>query len=269
MLFQEQYLKYWIDHFYGYGSWQAPIWFIALEESGGELPEEVAERINYFSKNHLNETAGALCDIRALYSHLTFRQDRAEPFSTYYEYRFGQNAVLHGVWKNLISLAHGYRKESVQDVSAYQKHLFASSDSNNEALITLYPLPSPHNHAWYYGWLHMPHLDFLKNRALYQEKLYRQRMDTILSNIKKYKPELVLMYGMQNISALKQSFGNYFHDISFKMMKATKRIIPQHHYAESGETTVVITTQIPALKHNRIETGFDWENFGRSLSNKR
>jgi hypothetical protein len=28
---------------------------------------------------------------------------------------------------------------------------------------------------------------------------------------------------------------------------------------------LLITSQIPALRHNRIETGFDWEEFGKSV----
>ena len=35
MLIEENALKYWIDNFYGYGSWQAKFWFIGYEESGG------------------------------------------------------------------------------------------------------------------------------------------------------------------------------------------------------------------------------------------
>jgi hypothetical protein len=48
MLIDEKPLTYWIDNFYGYGSWQARFWFVGYEESGGDAPEEVAEKINYF-----------------------------------------------------------------------------------------------------------------------------------------------------------------------------------------------------------------------------
>ena len=40
MLIEEKTVKHWIDNFYGYGSWDARIWFIAHEESGGDVPEE-------------------------------------------------------------------------------------------------------------------------------------------------------------------------------------------------------------------------------------
>jgi hypothetical protein len=30
-------------------------------------------------------------------------------------------------------------------------------------------------------------------------------------------------------------------------------------------TTILLTTQIPALRHRRIETGFDWKAFAQSV----
>ena len=75
------------------------------------------------------------------------------------------------------------------------------------------------------------------------------------------------MYGMENINTLKRSVQESFHGAKFKMIAATKRLIPQHHRADLDGTTLLITTQIPALRHNRIETGFDWAEFGkRTLS---
>jgi hypothetical protein len=269
MLIEENALKHWIDNFYGYGSWQAKFWFVGYEESGGDVPEEVADKINYFYKVHASAD-GPLCDIRELYRHVAppsrgASAGKASLFANRYEYRFDSGAVQHGVWKNLIAFVHGYRNEQLPDLLAYQKQAFASSSAHNEALIQLYPLPSPHNHAWYYSWLDLPQLGFLKSRTLYQEHLYQRRMNGILSNITTHKPEVVLMYGMDNINALKKSIQEFFHSAKFKMVKATKRQIPQHHRADLDETTILITTQIPALRHNRIETGFDWEEFGKRV----
>jgi len=271
MLIEGKTIKHWIDNFYGYGSWHSRFWFIGYEESGGEVPEEVAEKINYFFNVHTGPDNGTLCDIRELYRHVAIRWDgpKADQFASRYEYRFGNNAVQNSVWKNLIAFAHGYRNEQLPDLLPYQKHTFASPSARNEALIQLYPLPSPHGHAWYYSWLDIPELNFLKSRTLYQEHVYQQRVQTILSNIGTYKPELVLMYGMNNINGLKKSLQEFFHGAKFKMIKATKRQIPQHHRVELDGTTLLITTQIPALRHNRIETGFDWEEFGRKVKTEK
>ncbi len=48
MLIEDKVLKYWIDNFYGYGSWYAKFWFVGYEESGGDIPEEVTDKLNYF-----------------------------------------------------------------------------------------------------------------------------------------------------------------------------------------------------------------------------
>jgi len=266
MLIEDKVLKYWIDNFYGYGSWHARFWFVGYEESGGDIPEEVADKLNYFYK--VSDTS-ALCDIRELSRHVTFRVEgpRAEKFANLYDYRFGSYATLHGLWKNLIAFVHGYQNKELPDLITYQKNSFALPSPPNEALIPLYPLPA-HDHAWYYAWLDLPQFPFLKSRSLYQDYVYPDRMHTILENISMYKPEVVLMYGMDNINLLKKSVDEFFHITNFKMVRAIipkgiGRQIPQHHRAEFNGTILLITTQIPALKHNRIETGFDWYEFGK------
>jgi hypothetical protein len=265
MLIEDKPLKHWIDNFFGYGSWDAKFWFISYEESGGELPEEVADKINYFQKAH-NQNENQLCDIRELYRQVRVTLDgsKAGLFSNRYQYRFDHNAIQNNIWKNLIAFEHGFQNKKLPDLLEYQKHSFLSS--NNEALIPLYPLPSPHNHAWYYSWLDIPGLSFIKNRTEYQEHVYEHRIQTILSNVHKHKPKVVLMYGMNNINSLKKSVQQSFPNALFKQVKAIKLETPQYHRADLNGTILLITTQIPALRHNRIETGFDWEKLGREVS---
>jgi hypothetical protein len=174
--------------------------------------------------------------------------------------------VLHGLWKNLIAFAHGYRREPLPDLLTYQKEDLALPSGHRDALINLYPLPA-HNHAWYYSWLDLPaRFGFLKSRTLYREHLFERRAAHILSCIQKHKPKVVLMYGMEDINTLKKQVQGFFPGAQFKLIKATKLQIPQHHLSNLGNTKLLITTQIPALRHNRVETGFDWFELGTSLS---
>lgn len=260
MRIEEKKLKHWIDNFYGYGSWEARTWFIDYEEGGGDSPGEVAEKLNYFFDR--GGSSAGLCDIRDLYRHVSFRSDgpKGDMFSNLNEYRFGIDSKPHGVWKNLIAFVHANRSKKIPDVLDYQRTLFASQEARSEALIPLYPLPSPHNHAWYYSWLDMPGLSFLESRASYEDHMFAQRMNMIQANIEIYKPEVVLMYGMNNINRLKKTFA-----AQFKQVKANGKEAPQHHLADLGATRVIITTQVPALRHNRIGTGFDWAEFGRTV----
>src|SRR4051812_43681696 len=112
MHIEENALKHWINNFYGYGSWNANIWFVAYEEGGGDLPEEVAEKLNYFYRKHRSDMK-ALCDIRELYKHAAFRADgpKAGLFRNLFEYRFDDHAAQSSVWKNLIAFVHGYRNK--------------------------------------------------------------------------------------------------------------------------------------------------------------
>jgi hypothetical protein len=267
MLINDKALRHWIDHFYGYGSWDARFWFIGYEESGGDLPEEVADKFNFFQKNY-PETDATLCNIREVYRRVSFHSEgpKADLFRNRFEYRFDANAIQNSIWKNLIAFTHGYLNETVPDPLTYQRQFFASPAERKEALISLYPLPSPHNHAWYYSWLDMPKFDFLKSRVRYQEHVYAGRIHCILTKIKTYRPDVVLMYGMTNINALKKSVQEFFPESTFKMIKGTKLQTPQSHRADLNGTTLLITSQIPALRHNRIETGFDWEKFGKMMS---
>lgn len=265
MLIEEKPLKYWIENFYGYGSWLAKFWFIGYEESGADTPEEVADRLNYFYNLQKSVPPG-LCDIRELYRHAAFRVEgpRAEKFASLYDYRFGSHATLHGLWKNLIAFVHGYQGKQFPDLISYQINSFVSPSAPNEAMIPLYPLPA-HDHAWYYAWLDLPQFPFLKRRSLFQDYVYPGRMRTILENMLTYKPEVVLMYGMDNINILKKSVEEFFQIGGFKIVRGIKRQIPQYHRIELNGTLLLITTQIPALKHRRIETGFDWYEFGKVL----
>lgn len=264
MLIEEKKLKHWIDNFYGYGSWDASCWFVGPEETGGEVPEDVADKINYFQNVRIDSN-GTLCDIRELYGQVAVRWEgpKANAFDNLHDYRFSAKSILNGVWKNLISFEFGFAGRETPDIPDYQRNDFLSPIAQNEALIQLYPLPGPNSHAWYYTWLELPQLTFLKSRAQYQEHVYPDRMQTILSNIRKHKPEVVLMYGMENINTIKKSIHDFFEGVNFKMIKAERQQIPQHHRVDLNGTLVLLTTQFPALRHNRVETGFNWEEFGR------
>jgi len=258
MLVEPELLIHWLAHFYGYGTFEAPVWFVSHEENGGDLPEEVSEKLSYFSDQHRSATQPTLCDIREMYKRVAF--------TTMHDYRFGSNAAQDTIFGNLISFAHGFRNKKLPGVLTYQKNAFVSSVTPNEALIRLYPLPAPHSHSWYYSWLELPSpFGFLKTRDQYQRQVYPDRIGNILNKISAHKPEVVVMYGMSNINSLKRSVQDFFPAAKFKTVQSTKLQIPQHHCADLNGTRLIITTQIPALRHNRIETGFDWFEFGKSV----
>ena len=270
MLIKEEKLAHWIDNFYGYGTWDSRVWFVAYEEDGGEVPGDVADRVDFFSSSN-QISAPTLCDIREVYRAITYRSEtsKTDLFPNRYEYRFGPGAGLSNVWKNLIAFEFGFRNEVAPDFLFYQRNILAAAEHGNEALVKLYPLPGPRSHAWYYAWLETPGIEFLKSRSLYEQALFNKRMEVILSNVEKYKPQLVLMYGMTNINSLKEKIVKWAGTGEFKMIKGTKLEVPQHHRIDLEGTIIVITTQFPALRHNRPETGFNWYDFGRRVAGSR
>jgi hypothetical protein len=139
MLIKEETLRHCIHNFYGYGSWYARFWFVGHEEADGEVPEDVADKINYFTTVN-TQIDRTLCDIRQLYRHVAVRShgSKANSFNSMSDYRFHKNAIQDSVWKNLIAFEHGYKQTRIADILAYQQHYFLSS-SQAEALIQLYP----------------------------------------------------------------------------------------------------------------------------------
>lgn len=266
MLITNHKLNHWLTNFYGYGSWQAQFWFIGYEEPGGDVPQEVADKFNYFYTHH-PEAGPTLCNIRDLYKHVSLGPEdpKADKFSTRFDYRFGATAIPSTIWRNLIAFESGYEHQPLPDTFAYQQEKFAVPDLKKEALIPLYPLPGSHTHSWHYNWLNLSGCDFLRSQQRYEEHVYEQRMQTILSKIKTHKPEVVLMYGMKNINGLKKSVQDSLGNVKFVTGKGIKLKIPQHHRADLNGTTLIITTQIPALRHGRIESGFEWGEFGRMI----
>src|SRR5215510_5008248 len=132
MLIEGEVLKYWIDNFYGYGSWHAKFWFVGYEESGGDIPEELADKLNYFYNQQL--PSAQLSNLRELYRRVIFRAEgrRAEKFTNLYDYRFGSHATLHGLWKNLIAFLHGHQNKELPDLITYQQNSFALPSPPNE-----------------------------------------------------------------------------------------------------------------------------------------
>ena len=230
------------------------------------MPEEVADKLNYFATQH-TDNHPTLCDLRELYKAVRFTPERprAEIFTTLYDYRFGPQAVPRGDWKGIISFVHGYSHQSA-DADAcldYQRTRFTTT---HEAILRLYPLPA-HSHAWYYSWLDLREMEFLKSRTMYQQHVYETRMRTILENIRRYRPDVVVMHDMIGINTLKTSVQGHFLGVKFTTVKAVAKM-PQHHVAHlpNLDTTLIITTQSTGLKHNRVESGHDWEAFGQNVS---
>lgn len=49
-MFDDDLLTVFVRRFFGYGSWEAPIWFIGMEEGGGKRFQELNERFDKWNR---------------------------------------------------------------------------------------------------------------------------------------------------------------------------------------------------------------------------
>lgn len=211
MRFNSDKICNWANGFYGYGQYEAPVWYIGLEEAGGEYPSEVKQKFKYYATLIPNRQ---LCDIRDLHNNV----ENTKTSRTFYNVLFGKHAKIQGTWRNLIKFSFGFFQLSTNcpkdaAILDYQKKCLASiantnTDTGNEALIELFPLPNPYSRIWAYNWAEYAPLVNQKYKKLlqcirasrkhYQNFLFKGRLRNIQKKIKKYKPKVVLFYGIND-----------------------------------------------------------------------
>jgi len=173
-------LKY-ADTFYGYGNYAGPIWFIGLEEGGGDNFEEVADKVTLW------DTRGA-AEIDDLRQH----HHNSAPTSPW----FRRYAKLQRTWARLIRvlLADSETSPSRDQLLSYQREHLGRSDSDH-CLLELFPLPSPRNEVFTYA-KHFT-LDHLQSRKKYELYYAPRRIKHIQQRIDEYRPPCVVLYGLK------------------------------------------------------------------------
>lgn len=163
-------LRAFMDDFYGYGTWNARLWFVGMEEGGGETLEEIERRLNAWSGAELEDLRGF---------HLLAG--------------FADRTSIQSTWGKLIRIAlcADGRTAHTEDVRQYQRDELARSDGNT-ALIELFPLPSPSTRHWTYEDSGVPEI---ATRDQYRELLAKPRIEAIRSRIATYRPPTVVFYG--------------------------------------------------------------------------
>jgi len=178
MLFDTQLVTDFIDTFYGYSTYDAPFWFVGMEEGGGKTPEANAARIASWQRRGRPE-------LTDLYE---YHEGIAVPRW------FTNHPPIQSTWGKLIRLllaARGQQSITPDDVRYYQRdHLGRSS--GDTCLLELLPLPSPSTGQWMYG----EHADLpqLRTREAYKQYYGRPRALHIRQRGQEYKPVAVVFY---------------------------------------------------------------------------
>lgn len=182
MMLDSNKLKTYIANYYGFGNWNSKIWFIGMEEGGGNSLEEVQRRLESWHSNPNN-----LIDNKAHHQRIGLAQffEKGTPQKTWWKlirFKLSLEEKLSG--------NHSKDIEMIRDI---QKNSWGRLTSDN-ALLDLFPLPSPGEGDWLYGTLKWTDIDYLQSRFSYKEKLKEKRTQFIKDKIKTHRPKVVVFY---------------------------------------------------------------------------
>ncbi len=175
-------LQQYIDRFFGYGTFEAPIWLIGIEEGGGNKKEDIEAKMESWQKSE-NE---GLLDV--------YEQHKQFPDTNLFESHNGKKIRIQPTWNKLIRLLLAFNHENISKdiVKAFQQLRLGRTNSDH-CLLEIFPLASPNNKAWRYAeWF--PENELLESRERYQREVGLQRLETLKHKITQYKPKVVVCY---------------------------------------------------------------------------
>lgn len=164
--------------FFGYGRWDAPVWFVGLEEAGAGTPAQLQARLTAWDQRGRRE----LEDAPAFYPACGQPQWH------------GPDATLQRTWRQLIRLLLLARGEPVGEVALleYQKKILGAF-SGHVCLTELLPLPAPSHRHWPYA-AHANLPTWLQTREQFTQAVAAGRIATLREKIALHHPRSVVFY---------------------------------------------------------------------------
>jgi hypothetical protein len=188
----ERLLTDYAQKFFGYGRWEAPIWFVGIEEGGGTDIQAVHDRLQaWAASGQSNEPEDAPS------FHLASKNDVWHR----------PNAKLQSTWKQLIRMLLLARGEADTDdaLRHYQRSQLGTA-TGETCLAELLPLPSPGRNDWNYrAWSDLP---WLQSRAAYEQKILSHRISLLRERIDRNRPRVVIFYGDGQLKHWRQIMGS-------------------------------------------------------------
>lgn len=240
-MLNDQLLEEFMHSFYGYGNLKSKIWFIGMEEGGGNDIEEVAARLKCWE----NLGKPTLMDVAEFHNKLAEAHNPS--ISKYFS---DKNIRYQRTWGGLIKMIYSSQNNlnaNTEDRKNYQALKFARI-SSAECLLELYPLPSPGlNRFNYNGWSRIP---YLKSRKDYKDFLRNTRTEKIKSLIASYKPSVVVFYSssQEYLNAWSDISHINFGEISADIVEGTsgKKLIIK---SAKTDATLYIVTHHPVYRN--------------------
>jgi hypothetical protein len=164
--------------FFGYGRWDAPVWFVGLEEAGRGTPSELQARLMAWDQRGRRE----LEDAPTFYPRCGQHQWH------------GPNATLQPTWRQLIRVLLSARGEHLGEASLLEQQQLAFGVSSGDVCLTeLSPLPAPNHLVWPYASnLQLP--EWMRSREQFMQTVSAGRVATLREKIATHRPRAVVFY---------------------------------------------------------------------------
>lgn len=222
--FNDQLLYEFMTNFYGYGTYKGKMWFIGMEEGGGNSFEEIQNRLTAWEQMARLE----LLDIQSFHKKIEMN------------YWFGSTAKLQTTWNKAIRifLSSQGKNPTPEMVRTYQSEQFARVNSET-CILELLPLPSRSVKHWIYA--NYSSLQILQNKQTYMEEVAPIRVPYIRDKISLFKPKQVVFFGLDSRY---QSHWNKIAGVTFKHLKRGSYL---YLIADSKDTRFAISSH-PATR---------------------
>jgi len=213
-----------IEMFWGYGSLDAPVWFVGMEEGFRITSDVVADR-RMLERQFLLPTVNGMFDASRPIDRDVCDLTNLSPFLP--------NAKMQRTWKFPITLYISLRDGKApneDEILDFQRFVLGDGKRNEVATIELMPLPSPDISSWPYG-----DISRFETRESYLRTCKKQRVQGLRDLVQKYSPKLVIFYSVGYLRDWVAVVGKMPDEITHQMYftrteKTSFCIIPQPQY---------------------------------------
>jgi len=231
-MLNDQLLEAFITSFYGFGNYQAPYWFVGMEEGGKATYTDIVKQLEIWDKWGRKE----LIDVIEYAHEIGFTQ------------WYGDRPRLQSTWRNLIRvflIAEGKPTDN-ETMRQYQKNSWGTK-GGDICLMELMPLPSPDATSWLYD--KISKVPYLTSRKTYEKYVVGSRIAHIQDRIMRYQPKAIVCYGSKHDKYWKKIAG----------IESWKKSSEGVRYWKNNSTLFIST------KHPTRSTNEHFHNIGKLI----
>lgn len=206
-MLNDELLQAFITEFFGYGELSAPVWFIGMEEGGGNSLQEIQERLDAWNRRGRQKVQ----DLARF--HIEFGDDS----------RFVENAPIQPTWRKIIRaiLASTGVEPTDANIRDFQINKLGRK-GGNIALLELLPLPKRSRTTFRYN--EWSNLRELQAPELYEEVVLPKRIASLKKLITTYQPKAVIFYGKNFRRHFELIAGVTFPGTNYSIVANTNRL---------------------------------------------